>query len=182
MTEALRTVQDLVRGNLLGDRDADEVVRTLTQVAERLRHHGWDDGLGTPGTGPGPKNVSQVLSPPYDLLAVSGRGGREQSVHGTVTFPRLYLGSEGAVHGGALALWADDVLGRLGHAVCGDLTRTAYLHLDYLGLVPVDVELTFSAWVEQSEGRKRHLVAELTRNGEVLARASGLWVQVRRPA
>lgn len=98
------------------------------------------------------------------------------SVRGTVRFGRYFLGGNGAVHGGAIPLLFDEVLGRLSGSAGRGLARTAYLHTDYRSITPVGVELDVHGWFVSEEGRKRVLRAEL-RDGDVLcAEAEGLFI------
>lgn len=123
--------------------------------------------LDLPGRG-------QTMSPAFVV-----RGGDRDNVYGTVTFGRYYLGGGGAVHGGAIPLLFDEVLGRLAQAGRRAPCRTAYLHTDYRSITPVGVDLQVRGWFVSEEGRKRVLRAEI-RDGEVLcAEAEGLFVQLR---
>ena len=113
----------------------------------------------------------QTMSPAF-LVQQADRG----SVRGTVTFGRYFLGGNGAVHGGAIPLFFDEVLGRLANSAGRSRSRTAYLHTDYRSIAPVGVELTVHGWFVSEEGRKRVIRAEL-RDGEVLcAEAEGLFI------
>lgn len=116
----------------------------------------------------------QSMIPPF--LVIDGDTG---SVRGAVTFGRYYLGGGGAVHGGAIPLLFDDVLGRLANTGGRSRSRTAYLHTDYRSITPIEVELSVSAWFVSEQGRKRLLRGEL-RHGETLcAEAEGLFVALR---
>ena len=98
------------------------------------------------------------------------------SVRGTVRFGRYFLGGNGAVHGGAIPLLFDEVLGRLSGSAGRSRARTAYLHTDFRSITPIGVELDVHGWFVSEEGRKRVLRAEL-RHGDVLcAEAEGLFV------
>ncbi|MEE2031289.1 PaaI family thioesterase [Rhodococcus chondri] len=133
------------------------------QVSERRRPFGH---LDVPGR-------AQCMSPAL-LVDRWDRGGLE----GTVTFGKYYLGGNGAAHGGTIPLMFDEVLGRLAST---DRTpcRTAYLHVDFRSITPIDEELTVSGWFDREEGRKRYLRAEL-RHGDVLcAEAEGLFIELK---
>jgi len=97
---------------------------------------------------------------------------------GTTIF-RPHFGGRGAVHGGALALFFDDVLGGLANETGSRMSRTAYLHVEFKRTVPVDRVLEYGARVDRVEGRKLFLECELRLEGDVLTTASGLWVQLR---
>lgn len=124
------------------------------------------------------------------LLAVPGRAQLAvPAVHvdelddhrmaGRVRFGRHFLGSGGAVHGGAIPLVFDDLLGRL--AIVGDRTRsrTAFLHVEYRSVTPIDVDLRVEAWIEREEGRKRHLRGTVHHGDVLCAEATALFVALR---
>ena len=105
--------------------------------------------------------------------------GDENSVRGTVTFGRYFLGGGGAVHGGAIPLLFDEILGRLANSGGRTRSRTAYLHVDFRAITPVGAELAVHAWFASEAGRKRLLRGEL-RHGETLcAEAEGLFVALK---
>lgn len=133
------------------------------QVSERHRPFGH---LDVPGR-------AQCMSPALRM----NRWERDDA-QGVVTFGKYYLGGNGAAHGGTIPLMFDEVLGRLAST---DRTpcRTAYLHVDYRSITPIDRELTVAGWFEREEGRKRLLRAEL-RHGDVLcAEAEGLFIELK---
>jgi acyl-coenzyme A thioesterase PaaI-like protein len=116
----------------------------------------------------------QTMSPNFIPIA-----GDDEHVEGRVTFGRYFLGGGGAVHGGAIPLLFDEVLGRL--ASCGDRApaRTAYLHTDFRSITPVGVELAVRAWFVSEHGRKRVLRAQLTHGDTLCAEAEGLFIELR---
>lgn len=171
---ATRAVADRVRGARLTAAHAGQLADELEAIAAQLEVAGYDDDMGPLTLDPGSKGAGQPLAPVYEVADT-----RHDGLSGTVRFPRMYLGAQGAVHGGALALWADDVLGRLSRVLTGTLTRTAFLHVDYRAVVPVDRPLAFTARAEEPEGRKRRLRATLAVDGLVAVEAHGLWITPR---
>jgi acyl-coenzyme A thioesterase PaaI-like protein len=123
--------------------------------------------LDLPGRG-------QTMSPNFIPIA-----GDRDSVRGTVTFGRYFLGGGGAVHGGAIPLLFDEVLGRLASSGDRAPARTAYLHTDFRSITPVGEELAVRAWFVSEQGRKRILRAELTHGDTLCAEAEGLFVELR---
>lgn len=97
---------------------------------------------------------------------------------GVTTIERHFTGV-GAVHGGAIALLFDDLLGRLANAAPRPMARTAHLQLDFRLAVPWGRALGFSCEVARIDGRKRYLEGKLFDDGRVLAEAKGLWVELR---
>jgi acyl-coenzyme A thioesterase PaaI-like protein len=174
MIEALRDFLDKVAA-------AKPDEPTLVALTEDLRS--WSARLAPMAV----EEREQIFAHRHDL---PGRGqtmapalvileGDANSVRGRVTFGRYFLGGNGAVHGGALPLLFDEVLGRLANAGGRARSRTAYLHVDYRSITPVGAELEVRAWYVSEEGRKRLIRAEL-RHGETLcAEAEGLFVALK---
>ncbi len=174
MIAALRTFLDDVAAA------APDTATTLALTAD-LR--GWSDRLSADAVG----ERKQIFARRLDL---PGRGqtmspsfvptaGDEQSVHGTVTFGRYFLGGGGAVHGGAIPLLFDEVLGRLASSGDRAPARTAYLHTDFRSITPVGEQLGVRAWFVSEAGRKRILRAELTHGDVLCAEAEGLFIELR---
>ncbi|MBB2773174.1 UNVERIFIED_ORG: acyl-coenzyme A thioesterase PaaI-like protein [Mycolicibacterium obuense] len=141
------------------DRLADAAVPERRQIFARR--------LDLPGRG-------QTMSPNFIPIA-----GDHLSVEGTVTFGRYFLGGGGAVHGGAIPLLFDEVLGRLANSGDRAPSRTAYLHTDFRSITPVEEELAVRGWFVSEQGRKRVLRAEITFGDTLCAEAEGLFVALR---
>jgi len=174
MIGALRDFLDGVAAAAPDSATTVELTRDLRGWAERLapaavgeRRQIFARRLDLPGRG-------QTMSPNFVPI-----DGDRDSVSGTVRFGRYFLGGGGAVHGGAIPLLFDEVLGRLSNS--GDRTpsRTAYLHTDFRSITPVEKDLVVRGWFASEQGRKRVLRAEL-RDGETLcAEAEGLFIELR---
>lgn len=95
---------------------------------------------------------------------------------GRVRFGRHFLGSNGVVHGGAIPYLFDDLLGRLALAGGRSRSRTAYLHVDYRSVAPIDTELGVEAHFDREEGRKRFVRGMLSDGDRVCAEATALFV------
>ena len=116
----------------------------------------------------------QLVVPPAVIDHVDDRG-----IECTVTFTRHYLGGNGAVHGGSLPLLFDDILGRFVQSGGRPIARTAYLHVDYRSITPVDKPLRLAAELVSEEGRKRVVRATLEDGDTLCAEAEGLFVALR---
>jgi len=116
----------------------------------------------------------QTLVPPY-----VGENAADDRWTGTVRFGRYHLGRAGAVHGGSLALFFEDVIGQLAISEGRIFGRAAYTHVDFRALTPIDVDLTFHAWFASEEGRKRFLRAEIRDGDTLCAEAEGLVIELR---
>ena len=97
---------------------------------------------------------------------------------GRVTFGRYFLGVNGAVHGGAIPLLFDEVLGRV-VGKPGQRARTAYLNTNFRALTPLDTELDVVGSIERSDGRKHFARCELRHGDVVCADAAGLFIALR---
>ena len=100
-----------------------------------------------------------------------------ERVHGSVTLDGRHEGAPGYAHGGAVSTILDDALGMLLFLLRRPAV-TARLEVDfrrpaYLGR-PFDVE----AWVDEIDGRKLWMVAELREEGELVAQGRGLFLEV----
>nr|WP_234815408.1 hotdog domain-containing protein [Mycolicibacterium duvalii] len=174
MIDALRDFLDGVAGAAPDTATTIELARDLRGWSDRLapaavpeRRQIFARRLDLPGRG-------QTMSPNFVPIA-----GDRDSVHGTVRFGRYFLGGGGAVHGGAIPLLFDEVLGRLCNSGDRAPSRTAYLHTDFRAITPVGKELTVRGWFVSEEGRKRVLRAELTDGETLCAEAEGLFIVLR---
>ncbi|MEU7812233.1 PaaI family thioesterase [Pseudonocardia sp. NPDC049154] len=116
----------------------------------------------------------QLLIPPLVVDTVD-----DTSATGRVVFGRHHLGNGGAVHGGAVPLLFDELLGRLALVGGRPRSRTAFLNVDYRSVTPIDRELRVAARVDRVEGRK-HFLSGTVHDGERLcAEATALFVALR---
>jgi acyl-coenzyme A thioesterase PaaI-like protein len=100
-------------------------------------------------------------------------------ITGRVTFPRFYLGGNGAAHGGAHTLLFDDVLGRVMNHHRPGVSRTARLTVNYRRITPIDVELAFDVTVDRIDGRKRFGSGRLhDPAGQLVADAEALFLEL----
>jgi acyl-coenzyme A thioesterase PaaI-like protein len=139
----------------------------LAETAVPERRQIFARRLDLPGRG-------QTMSP--NFIPTTGDHAR---VEGRVTFGRYFLGGGGAVHGGAIPLLFDEVLGRLASSGDRAPARTAYLHTDFRSITPVGKELAVRAWFVSEQGRKRVLRATLTDGDVLCAEAEGLFIALR---
>jgi hypothetical protein len=100
-------------------------------------------------------------------------------LRGRVTFGRYFLGVNQAVHGGAIPLLFDEVLGRTAADPKHPRIRTAYLKTDFKALTPIDTELETLGWLDRVEGRKRFVRGELRHGDIVCATVEGLFIELR---
>lgn len=167
----LRRLQDLVHGTRPPTGTAVDAARLIREAADLVASFpvGEADQLAAkqvhrPGR-------SQALIPPVFPVEVSA----DRAV-GTVRFSRYYLGGGGAAHGGTLALVFDEVLGRLAGAGGRSRSRTAFLHVNYRSVAPLDTELTVEGSVDKLDGRKIWTTARLWSGDRLCADAEALFV------
>ena len=173
MIDALRALQNQIAGSPPSEELAAEVSRTLTDLAIQLGPHAVEEQaqlagrLDLPGRG-------QAMVPVIYLDEQD-----EQHAVGRVTFGQFYLGGNGAAHGGAIPLVFDDLMGLLANTSGRPPSRTAFLHVNYRSIVPIDRELQLTARFDREEGRKRFLSGELRDGSTLCADVEGLFVALR---
>ncbi len=174
MIDQLRVLLDQVRAATPPPAVVSEVSKLTQELSEHLLPYlapepDWVSGKlsRVPGR-------AQLLVPVFSVDELD-----DQHMAGRVRFGQHYLGSNGAVHGGAIPLLFDDILGRLAITGGRSSSRTAYLHVDYRSITPVDEDLRIECWFDREEGRKRFLRGILRRGDQVCAEVNGLFVALR---
>jgi acyl-coenzyme A thioesterase PaaI-like protein len=173
MIDELRELLDRVAAAAPTTELVTDTTKIIADLNTRLAEHTVDESDQVSGrlvTVPGRAQlaVPAVHVEQIDDLRMTGR----------VRFGRHFLGS-GAVHGGAIPLLFDDLLGRLALAGGRSRSRTAFLHVDYRSITPIDTDLRVEAHFEREDGRKRYLRGSLHRGDRLCAEASGLFVALR---
>ena len=169
---ALRCVQDQIRLADLPAEQSRQAAEHLRQVAGLASRHPGTLGTEPTSRRPDLPGRGNAVIPGFVM-----NDEMEQRSVGAGMFSAAHLG-RGAVHGGSITLIFDEVMGRLIERE-GRQARTAYLHVDFRGLVPIDVRLELNAKVDREDGRKVFASANLRQGALVLADAEGLWVTPR---
>ncbi|MDP2288500.1 MAG: PaaI family thioesterase [Actinomycetota bacterium] len=170
---ALRAVQDRVSSTNAPPEIALQAAKTLQDVASLLeeyrylvsRDKSWDDIRRSGG--------SRTLAP--ELFDVAQT---EERLDAHVRYSAFYLGGNGAVHGGAIPLLMDQVLGRVanhGRPIC----RTAYLNIDFRQVTPIDKDLRIEGFIERIEGRKRYVYGAMYDEDLLMIEAHGLFIELK---
>ena len=167
---SIRRLQDLVACSQPIDSRARQARDHLEQAMELLEEFREQ---------PGGLNIRGDIAGHDDLLIVPVNMARwnENSAEGTVQFSSFHHGGGGRVHGGVIALLFDDFIGRL--ANFQQITRTAYMHVNYRAVCPIGRNLVIRGQVVRRERRKMFLSGELTDNDTLIADCEGLWVVLR---
>jgi len=173
--ESVRTLQDLTRAA-----DApDDVVTQAAELIERanglLAPFEADEWHSPSGRRMDLPNRGSILSIPVDLTVTED--GR---IRGTALFRRYHLGRNGAVHGGSIAHLFDSLLGFTAFKLStSQKQRTAFLHVNYRQIVPIDKVLQVDAGIDRIEGRKIFVGGRLLDGDAVLCEAEALFVMLK---
>ncbi len=132
------------------------------------------EGMGPAGRSPDLPGMGSLLLPPWSLTAFAA-DGVEMRGH----FSRFHVGGNSAVHGGVLPLLFDQLFGMVAHAAGRPISRTAFLHVDYRSVTPINTALIARGRVASTEGRKAFVTAEITdTEGKLLAESHGLMLRL----
>lgn len=174
--ESVRMAGDMARGVDAPDDVITAAANLIEQANALLSPHLADEWNSPSGRRLDLPNRGGVLNVPSDLnVTEDGR-----SVGGPVRFRRYHLGRNGAAHGGAIGLLFDSVLGYAAYRLSdSQFQRTAYLHINYRKIAPVERDLQASATLERIDGRKIFITGALMDGDTVLADAEALFVKLK---
>ena len=174
---AMRQLQDLAVSADPSDDVWDDAADRAAALVEVLGPFQADEGKAPAGRTPDLPGMGSLLLPPWTLTKYAPDG-----VEMTGYFSRFHVGGNHAVHGGVLPLLFDHMFGMVSHAAGRPISRTAFLHVDYRKITPIDAPLAVRGRVTSTEGRKAFVAAELVDarglGDAVLAEANGLMVRL----
>jgi acyl-coenzyme A thioesterase PaaI-like protein len=173
---AMRRLQDLAVSADPGPEAQgvwDDAADRAAALVELLGPFEADEGVAPAGRTPDLPGMGSLLLPPWTLTRYAPDG-----VEMTGHFTRFHVGGNHAVHGGVLPLLFDHMFGMISHAAERPISRTAFLHVDYRNVTPIDVPLLVRGRVTSIEGRKAFVSAELVDGDTVLAEGAGLMVRL----
>jgi acyl-coenzyme A thioesterase PaaI-like protein len=169
----LRQVQDLI----VDRKPSDEVLRAsadvLRGVAADLRQAPAGDKTAAGDRWSRGSRPPSLLIPQCEIDQLDNG-----LIAGRVVFSPFFHGGGGAVHGGAIPLLFDHVIGRLCN-VGRARTRTAYLNVNYRRITPIGRELRLDATLDREEGRKIFATARLREGDDLLADGDALYITLR---
>lgn len=172
---AMRRLQDLAVSANPGEDDWEKAADRAEELVELLAPSEAPEGVPPAGRSHKLPGMGSLLLPPW-MLTRYKPDGVEMRGH----FTRYYVGGNSAVHGGVLPLLFDWMFGMVVHASNRPISRTAFLHVDYRKVTPIDQPLVVRGRVDSAEGRKAFVSGELTDDdGALLAEAHGLMVRLR---
>jgi acyl-coenzyme A thioesterase PaaI-like protein len=102
-----------------------------------------------------------------------------ERVRSEFVLDRRHEGAPGFAHGGAVATALDDTLGTMLVALKRPAV-TGRLEIDYRRPAFIGRRFKLEAWVESIDGRKIWLAGEMREDGEVIASARALFIEVDR--
>ena len=173
--EAVRTLQDHAKAVDAPDDVINRAAGLIEDVTALLAPYWADEWTSPPGRRLDLPNRGNILRVPAELAKTDD--GR---VRGTAEFRRFHLGRNGALHGGSIAMLFDSVLGYTAAKLTrSPYQRTAYLHVNYRQIVPVEKELQVDAGIERIDGRKIFVEGRITDGDAVLADGEALFVRLR---
>jgi acyl-coenzyme A thioesterase PaaI-like protein len=172
--EAVRTLQDHTRAADAPDEVITMAADLIEAVSELLAPFDADEWTTPSGRRMDLPNRGNIMQVPVDLQRTA-----EDEVGGVARFRPFHLGRHGAVHGGAVALMFDSVLGFAAFRLTRSRKqRTAYLHVNYRKIAPIEKELQVDARIDRTEARKIFVAGRLLDGDAVLAEAEALFVKL----
>ncbi|MCW2895753.1 MAG: hypothetical protein JWO75_5242 [Actinomycetia bacterium] len=174
MVDALRKLQDQLTGSNPPEQVAGRIADAISALTQELAGYAVDERHQVAGRLAGIPGRGQCMTPAVEITEYSDTLAR-----GHVYFGRFYLGGNGAVHGGAIPLVFDELMGRLANTGGRQPSRTAYLHVNYRNITPIETLLAIEARFDSEEGRKRFLTGTIRDGDTLCADAEGLFVALR---
>src|ERR1700722_9898281 len=121
MVAGLRTLQGQLTGSNPPEQVASRIADTISALTRELAGYAVDERHQVAGRLTGIPGRGQCMTPAVEITEYSDTHAR-----GYVSFGRFYLGGNGAVHGGAIPLVFDELLGRLPDTGAPAPTPTAH--------------------------------------------------------
>jgi acyl-coenzyme A thioesterase PaaI-like protein len=173
MVDTLRGFLDKVAAAKPDAAVSDALARDLAAWNQRLGPLAVDEPEQLFGRVYGVEGNGQTLTPAWSVISAE-----DQRVRARVRFGRFHVG-RGAVHGGAIALIFDEVMGMLGNTAAGAFARTAYIKIDYRSVTLPDRDLELTAWIESHEGRKHRMLGQLHDGDRLCAEGESLFITLK---
>ena len=173
--DAVRKMQDHARAVDAPDEVITQAADLLDKVSALLSPFDADEWQSPSGRRMDLPVRGNILTVP-----MSSRKTADGRIEGRARFARFHLGRNGAVHGGALGMLFDSVLGMTTSVLTGSRRqRTAYLKINYRNIVPIEKELQFDAGIDNVDGRKIFVSGRLNDGDTLLTEADALFVRLK---
>jgi len=171
---AMRRLQDIAVSTDPDGALWTDAAERIDELCERLEVHKAPEGVAPAGRAPRLPGLGHPLMPPW-MMTEAGPDGVTMRGY----FSRFHVGGNNAVHGGVIPLFYDWHFGMLVSAAGRPNSRTAYLHVDYRRVTPIDEPLRSHGRIDSIDGRKAFVTATMTdSDGNVLSEASGLMIRL----
>ena len=173
--EAVRTLQDHARAVDAPDDVITRAAALIEAVSALLAPYDADEWASPSGRRLDLPGRGSVLPVPVELARIDG-----DRIGGTAHFRRFHLGRNGAAHGGAVAMLFDSLLGYTAFRLSRSRAqRTAFLHIDYRKIAPVEKELQVEAGIDGIEDRKIFVSGRILDGDAMVAEAHALFVKLK---
>jgi acyl-coenzyme A thioesterase PaaI-like protein len=177
--DAVRKLQDHARAVDAPDEVITQAADMLEKLSELLTPFDADEWQSPSGRRMDLPVRGNILTIPMAARKAPQEGGAGR-IQGWARFARFHLGRNGAVHGGALGMLFDTVLGLTASVLTGSpRQRTAYLKIDYRHIVPIEKELQIGAGIDRVDGRKIFVSGRLSDGDTLLTEAEALFVRLK---
>ncbi len=173
--DGVRALQDHARAADAPDEVITEAADLLQKVSDLLTPFDTDEW-----TSPSGRRMDLPVRGNILTIPMSAHKTEDGRIEGWARFARFHLGRNGAVHGGSIGMLFDTVLGLTSSVLSGGpRQRTAYLHINYRAIVPIEKKLQIEAGVDRFEGRKIFVSGRLCDGDTVLTEAEALFVLLK---
>jgi acyl-coenzyme A thioesterase PaaI-like protein len=173
--DAVRRLQDHARAVDAPDEVITEAADQLEKLSALLSPYDaaeWESPSG--------RRMDLFVRGNILTIPMSARKTEDGRIQGWARFARFHLGRNGAVHGGALGMLFDTVLGLTSSVITGGpRQRTAYLKINYRHIVPIEKKLQIDAGIDRVDGRKIFVSGRLTDGDTLLTEADALFVRLK---
>ena len=171
---AMRRLQDLTVSANPDSSTWSIAAQHVAKACTLLANHQVPEGLAPAGRVIDLPGLGHPLLPPWTVTD-SGPDGITMEGH----FTQAHVGGNNAVHGGMIPLFYDWHFGMIVSTAGLSPSRTAYLHVDYRNITPIDEPLTAYGRITEIDGRKAFVTATMTAaDGTLLTEANGLMVRL----
>jgi acyl-coenzyme A thioesterase PaaI-like protein len=173
--DAVRRLQDHARAVDAPDQVITEAADQLEKLSALLAPFDADEWASPSG-----RRMDLFVRGNILTIPMSARKTEDGRIHGWARFARFHLGRNGAVHGGALGMLFDTVLGLTTSVLTGSpRQRTAYLKINYRHIVPIEKKLQIDAAIDRVDGRKIFVSGRLSDGDTLLSEADALFVRLK---
>jgi acyl-coenzyme A thioesterase PaaI-like protein len=171
---AMRRLQDLTVSTNPGGSLWGAAAAHLEDACALLDGHQVPETQAVAGRVLSLPGLGHPLMPPWKVVDSAPDG-----VTMTGHFTESHVGGNRAVHGGMIPLLYDWLFGMVVTAAGIRPTRTAFLHVDYRKITPIDEKLDARGAITEIDRRKVFVTATITgADGTVLSEANGLMVRL----